>query len=220
MADRIEIIDSVVMGSVSSDSNPARVECPSCKKSGLLTLHLCAHRQSDSCYERICDTCFDENPICVPCRELIALEKQIAENDIALAEKQKEIIEHQEALNKMKLRKNLLKNGLRDAYGEIWGVYLLIHCIAGGILLLLDDPIGLIDLNNWHWDIAGPILIIWLVFVTPLTLSRIQKSRKARRSYFAEIEKSGETIVTIGDFVHLRRILNDVEKILKVFGSS
>ena len=71
MGDGLEIRDTVIMGNVSANLDPVRVECPSCMKSGLLTLHPCENPISDECFEKICDTCFGVNSVCKPCLEEI-----------------------------------------------------------------------------------------------------------------------------------------------------
>ena len=65
----IEVRDSVIMGDVSINSDPIRVECPSCKKSGMLTLYNCETKISAKCFNRICDECHKEDSVCTMCRK-------------------------------------------------------------------------------------------------------------------------------------------------------
>lgn len=69
MGGGIEVRDSVITGDVSINTNPIRVECPSCKKSGLLTLYNCENIISVKCFDRICDECHKQDSICTMCRE-------------------------------------------------------------------------------------------------------------------------------------------------------
>jgi len=142
MGDGIEVRDSVITGGVSINTNPIRVECPSCRKSGMLILHLCERQESDCCYERICDTCFDENPICTPCRELIALQEQEKEDEATKAKEQAVKSKQEE---KHKLRIDKAKEELDQIEADLNPYYLFIVTSIFSLILLAISYI----LNNY-----------------------------------------------------------------------
>ena len=122
MGGGIEFRDSVVTGDVSINTNPIRVECPSCKKSGLLILHPCKNTISAECFQKICDTCFDTNSVCKPCLE------EASNRDFQ--QKKSELID--------KIAKN---QALIDKFKQkLWDNNILLYCTiigAAGIILSL-----------------------------------------------------------------------------------
>ena len=181
MGDRIEVRDSVIMGDVSINSDPIRVECPSCKKSGMLTLYLCNHRQSDCCYERICHTCFDENPICIPCRELIDLQEQEKANEQEQSQKLK-----QDELQRIRIARAKKELEKMEDPGEMLRASVYISVVSFIVLIFIENMYGVLSeldgVLKWTYICCG-----FVFFVGLFSLAIVVPSTYFRKLYLIKI---------------------------------
>ena len=140
----------------------------------MLTLHLCNHRQSDFCYGRICDTCFDENTICIPCRELIDLQEQEKANEEGQAQKLKQ--DEQQRIRIARAKKELEK--MEDP-GEMLRASVYSSVVSFIVLIFIENLYGVVSeldgVVKWTYNCCGLVFFVGLLgvgIVAPSTYLR------------------------------------------------
>ena len=127
----IEVRDSVITGDVSINTNPIRVECPGCKKSGLLTLYNCESKISVKCFDRICDECHKKDSACTMCRK--------KEHNLDIQGERK-------TLQKKLEKKELLIEHFDE---KLWKHDVISKCTKLGWPLLILSTIALTSMLTW-----------------------------------------------------------------------